>query len=90
MSQPTPPTIYCPQVLRDLWCSPPDDPAHGQLSGQWYAQYPSLFDKQDLRMARTQSRYHFYEWFARDPSSHVGATDECLCRPVNLNEATFV
>jgi hypothetical protein len=61
----SPPTIiYCPQVLRDLWCSPPDDPAHGQLSGQWYAQYPGLFDEQDLRMARTQWDKHFYEWLA--------------------------
>jgi hypothetical protein len=68
MPEPTPTkisiTIYCPQVLRDLWCSPPDHPAHGQLSGQWYAQYPGLFDKQDLRMARTQWNNHFYEWFA--------------------------
>jgi hypothetical protein len=55
-------TIYCPQALRDVWCSPPDDLAHGALAEQWYAQYPSLFDAQDLRMARTQWRNHFYEW----------------------------
>lgn len=37
---------------------------HGQLSQDWYNQYPAIFDKDDLRLAKSQPRNHFYEWLA--------------------------
>jgi hypothetical protein len=38
--------------------------ANGLLSREWYDQYPALFDEDDLRLAKTQPRNHFYEWLA--------------------------
>ena len=37
---------------------------NGQLSKDWHEKYPTLFDEDDLRIARTQPRNHFYEWLA--------------------------
>jgi hypothetical protein len=37
---------------------------NGQLSQDWYEKYPSIFDEDDLRLAKTQPRNHFYEWLA--------------------------
>lgn len=58
-------TIYCPQVLHDLWRQglngePPE------LAKQWHRQYPELFDDDDLVHVRNQalSGYHFSEWYA--------------------------
>jgi hypothetical protein len=36
----------------------------GDLREEWTRTYPQLFDKDDVRIARTQPNYHFYEWFA--------------------------
>jgi len=36
----------------------------GQLRDEWAEKYPQLFDEDDVRIARTQAHYHFYEWFA--------------------------
>lgn len=36
----------------------------GQLSQDWYEKYPAIFDEDDLRLAKTQPRNHFYEWLA--------------------------
>jgi hypothetical protein len=47
-------TIRCPPALRGLWPDP--------LAGQWFEQYPGLFDEDDLRLAHSQPRNHFYEW----------------------------
>jgi hypothetical protein len=33
------------------------------LAWQWSRQYPELFDADDVRIARTQTKYHFAEWF---------------------------
>lgn len=35
----------------------------GDLQKQWAKQYPKAFDKDDLRLALSQKRYHFGEWF---------------------------
>ena len=37
---------------------------HGQLSQDWYEKYPAIFDEDDLRLARSQPTYHFFEWLA--------------------------
>jgi hypothetical protein len=49
-------TIYCSSRVKDLWPSP--------LADQWAAEYPQLFDADDIRLAKSQTRYHFVEWFA--------------------------
>ena len=49
-------TIYCSSVVKDLWPSP--------LADRWAAEYPQLFDVDDIRLTRLQTRYHFVEWFA--------------------------
>lgn len=38
----------------------------GILVGQWSTQYPFLFDRDDLRIARNQASigYHYFEWLA--------------------------
>jgi hypothetical protein len=48
--------IYCTRAIRHLWTDP--------LASQWHDQYPDLFDENDLRLAGTQPKYHFCEWFA--------------------------
>lgn len=48
-------TIYCGAELRKLWPKP--------LAWQWSRHYPELFDADDVRIARTQPRNHFAEWF---------------------------
>ena len=49
-------TIHCTKAIRDLWPDP--------LARQWLQQYPDIFDRDDLRLAMNQARYHFCEWFA--------------------------
>lgn len=49
-------TIYCSARVRDLWPSP--------LAERWAAEYPQLFDKDDIRLTTTQPKNHFAEWFA--------------------------
>lgn len=52
-------TIYCPPTLRDLWRS-----ENSVLPSQWHAQYPNLFDDDDLTLAQgPQRQNHFCEWF---------------------------
>ena len=38
----------------------------GELWAQWARDYPSIFDQDDVRLARSQAHlgYHFYEWLA--------------------------
>jgi hypothetical protein len=36
----------------------------GQLREEWAQRYRQLFDADDLRIARTQPDYHFFEWLA--------------------------
>ena len=59
--------IHCTQAIRDLWPDP--------LASQWLAQYPELFDEDDLRLAGTQPAYHFCEWFA---AIHIFQRDGAL------------
>jgi|SRR5664279_4902115 hypothetical protein len=57
-------TIYCPQVLPELWRqSLPGEPP--PLARQWYRQYPAVFDDDDLDHVVNQAPrgYHFYEWY---------------------------
>ena len=49
-------TIHCTRAIRALWPNP--------LAAQWIQQYPDIFDRDDLRLATSQPRYHFCEWFA--------------------------
>jgi hypothetical protein len=32
------------------------------LASEWFKSYPQIFDKDDLRLAKSQPRYHFFEW----------------------------
>ena len=41
--------------LRERWNS-------GELPRRWRRAYPGVFDDQDLRVALSQPRYHFFEW----------------------------
>lgn len=50
--------IYYPTGLREYWLQ------SSQLARIWRMSYPQLFDDDDLRLATTQSHYHFVEWFA--------------------------
>jgi len=34
------------------------------LIDDWYQKYPQLFDEDDLRIAKSQPQYHFFEWQA--------------------------
>ena len=34
----------------------------GELAREWLRRYPELFDRDDLRLALRQPRYHFFEW----------------------------
>ncbi len=36
----------------------------GDLREEWARIYPQLFDEDDIRIARAQPTYHFYEWLA--------------------------
>jgi VRR-NUC domain len=36
----------------------------GSLAVRWQHDYPLLFDKDDVRLARNQPSHHFYEWLA--------------------------
>tara|TARA_B100002019_G_scaffold157497_1_gene135638 strand:- start:190 stop:681 length:492 start_codon:yes stop_codon:yes gene_type:complete len=38
----------------------------GALAEQWFGRYPELFDDDDIRVARTQSKLglHFFEWLS--------------------------
>jgi hypothetical protein len=38
----------------------------GELWQEWSSKHPELFDKDDIRVAKTQAKlgYHFYEWLA--------------------------
>ena len=49
-------TIHCSSAVKDLWPSP--------LAKRWAAEYPQLFDDDDVRLTRFQAKYHFVEWFA--------------------------
>lgn len=49
-------TIFCSRRVKDLWPSP--------LAERWAAEYPQLFDADDIRLTRKQTKYHFVEWFA--------------------------
>ena len=35
-----------------------------ELAKDWRAKYPEIFDDDDLRLALSQPKNHFYEWFA--------------------------
>lgn len=48
--------IHCPTQLKAKWPKP--------LAEEWRDRYPHLFDEEDLRLALSQPRYHFNEWFA--------------------------
>jgi len=48
--------IYCSKRVKSLWPSP--------LAQRWKAEYPQLFDRDDVRLARNQPTNHFVEWFA--------------------------
>lgn len=37
---------------------------NGELSNEWYKQYPQIFDEDDLRITITQTRGHFFEWLS--------------------------
>lgn len=57
-------TIYCSQVLPELWRqSLPGEPP--LLAKQWHQQYPELFDDDDLDHVVNQAPlgYHFNEWY---------------------------
>ena len=41
-----------------------EDFAQGTLQKVWAATHPHLFDEDDLRIALTQPRNHFFEWLA--------------------------
>lgn len=41
-----------------------DEFQSGKLVTLWSSRYPDIFDGQDLRLARSQPGYHFYEWLA--------------------------
>ena len=34
----------------------------GELREEWYMKYPSIFDAHDVKIARNQPDYHFFEW----------------------------
>lgn len=36
----------------------------GQLREKWARKHGDIFDEDDLRLARSQPRYHFFEWLA--------------------------
>ena len=36
----------------------------GSLPKEWQRKHPDIFDKDDLRIALSQPKYHFGEWFA--------------------------
>lgn len=36
----------------------------GDLQSEWAKQYPEIFDTDDIRLAKRQPKYHFYEWLA--------------------------
>jgi hypothetical protein len=36
----------------------------GELLRIWAKQYPQLFDSDDIRLAKSQPEYHFFEWLA--------------------------
>jgi len=48
------PINYDP-ALRELW-------KNIALQFQWFNEYPMLFDKDDLILAMSQSKNHFFEW----------------------------
>lgn len=51
-------TLNYTNTLREEWLS-------GELQIKWRGQYPGIFDKEDLRIAKfTQRRRHFGEWLA--------------------------
>jgi hypothetical protein len=53
-------TIFCPYDLREEWRV-----EGSMLPGQWRAQYPGLFDVEDLKLADgPQRNNHFCEWFS--------------------------
>ena len=47
--------IYCGAEAREQWPG---------LAEPWRLLYPQLFDEDDARLARSQKRNHFAEWFA--------------------------
>ncbi len=49
-------TIYCTAQVRKLWPQP--------LARRWHEEYPNIFDVDDVRLTRLQSKNHFCEWFA--------------------------
>lgn len=49
-------TIYCSSQVKDSWPRP--------LAARWAADYPQLFDEDDVRVTVKQSPNHFCEWFA--------------------------
>jgi len=48
--------IHFSKQMRDRWPMP--------LASEWHAMYPDLFDDDDLRLALSQPRKHFYEWLS--------------------------
>ncbi len=47
---------YSPNLLKEWKC--------GQLQRKWKKQYPNIFDEDDLRIALSQRKNHFGEWYA--------------------------
>ena len=50
-------TLNYSQKLREDWTA-------GNLAPRWAEEYAGLIDQEDVRLATTQPRYHFYEWLA--------------------------
>ncbi len=48
-------TLKYSQKLREDWIA-------GSLVPRWAEEYAGLLDQDDVRLATTQPRYHFYEW----------------------------
>ena len=48
-------TLYYTESQKQLWLS-------GKLSETWSKQCPGLYDDDDIRLLKQQSKYHFGEW----------------------------
>jgi len=62
-----PSKLDCARDLRGRWPKP--------LANEWRAEYPQLFDDDDLRLAMNQATNHFCEWFL---AIHIFRTEGSL------------
>lgn len=71
--------LHCSTALLATWPDP--------LAAQWLTAFPQLFDVDDLRLTKKQSRHHFWEWFAavhifeRDGAYSLVEKYNCLAHP---------